>query len=218
MCHTLGYHRRSTLIHEDVATADIKRHIFWQLYMLDKNLSLNLGRSSNFQDSDIDAEFFTPDTNPTQRPWDMMTLATIVFAKVQGQVYDKLYSASAFSSSPIDRSTAISELSTQVLALRDQLVSVSLRFFATRPRLTISQIDVSTAHYHERLQGMVDCADFISCSVLTVIYRAQPSPGSKTEISAKCYDAARLSLESHLRCFAQFRDRDVTQQSEYVNW
>ncbi|KAH0382968.1 putative C6 transcription factor, partial [Aureobasidium melanogenum] len=85
MCHTLGFHRKSSLAHEDQESADIKRHLFWQLYMLDKNLSLNLGRGSNFPDADIDAEFYTPSTNPAQRPWDLMSLATILFAKLQGQ-------------------------------------------------------------------------------------------------------------------------------------
>ena len=65
---------------------------------------------------------------------------------------------------------------------------------------------------------MVECADFISNSVLTVIYRAQLQPNSTTAVSSKCHLAARQSLENHLRCFAQFRDRDVMQQSEYVNW
>ena len=124
MCHTLGYHRKSTIAHDDPVTANIKRHVFWQLYSMDKNLSLNLGRGSNFQDSDIDADFFTVSDNLTQRPWDMMALATILFAKVQGQVYDKLYSASALKSPHEERSLAIDDLSAQLLELRNQLVSV----------------------------------------------------------------------------------------------
>ncbi|KAH0350592.1 putative C6 transcription factor, partial [Aureobasidium melanogenum] len=123
MCHTLGFHRKSSLAHEDQESADIKRHLFWQLYMLDKNLSLNLGRGSNFPDADIDAEFYTPSTNPAQRPWDLMSLATILFAKLQGQVYDKLYSASAMNSSLEERSRVVDELSSQVNALRNQLLS-----------------------------------------------------------------------------------------------
>jgi hypothetical protein len=125
MCHTLGFHRKSSLAHEDQESADIKRHLFWQLYMLDKNLSLNLGRGSNFPDADIDAEFYTPSTNPAQRPWDLMSLATILFAKLQGQVYDKLYSASAMNSSLEERSRVVDELSSQVNSLRNQLLSVS---------------------------------------------------------------------------------------------
>lgn len=93
--------------------------------MLDKNLSLNLGRGSNFPDSDIDAEFFTPSSIPAQRPWDLMSLATILFAKLQGQVYDKLYSASAMNSSLEERSRVVDELSSQVNALRNQLLSVN---------------------------------------------------------------------------------------------
>ncbi|KAI4726306.1 hypothetical protein E4T49_05947 [Aureobasidium sp. EXF-10728] len=202
MCHTLGFHRRSSLVHEARETADVKRHLFWQLYMMDKNLSLNLGRGSNFPDSDIDAEFYTPSSNPAQRPWDLMSLDTILFAKLQGQVYDKLYSASAMSSSLEERSRVVDELSSQVNALRNKLLS----------------IDFSGAYYQERLIGMAHSADFVCYSVLTVIYRAQPLTSSTTEISPRCYEAARLGLENHLRCFAQFRDRSVPQQAEYVNW
>lgn len=133
MCHTLGYHRKSTFVHDDPVTANIKRHVFWQLYSMDKNLSLNLGRGSNFQDSDLDAEFFTVSDNPTQLPWDMMALATILFAKVQGQVYDKLYSASALKSSLEERSLAIDDLSAQLIELRNQLVSVSEACLANTP-------------------------------------------------------------------------------------
>ncbi|KAI4743747.1 hypothetical protein E4T50_05859 [Aureobasidium sp. EXF-12298] len=201
MCHTLGFHRKSSLAHEDRESADIKRHMFWQLYMLDKNLSLNLGRGSNFPDSDIDAEFFTPSSNPAQRPWDLMSLATILFARLQGQVYDKLYSASAIESSIEERVRTVDELSSQVNALRNQLLS----------------IDFNGAYYQERLLGMASSADFVCYSVLTVIYRAQPSTSNTTEISPRCYEAARLGLENHLRCFAQFRDRSVPQQAEYPN-
>ncbi|KAI5245615.1 hypothetical protein E4T42_06696 [Aureobasidium subglaciale] len=202
MCHTLGFHRKSSLIHEDPETADVKRHLFWQLYMLDKNLSLNLGRGSNFPDSDIDAEFFAPSSNPAQRPWDLMSLATILFAKLQGQVYDRLYSASAINSSVEARTRAIDELSYEVNALRNQLLS----------------IDFTGAYYQERLLGMAQAADFVCYSVLTIIYRAQPLTSSTTEISPKCYEAARLALDNHLRCFANFSNRSVDQQAEYVNW
>lgn len=65
---------------------------------------------------------------------------------------------------------------------------------------------------------MAQAADFVCYSVLTVIYRAQPLTSSTTEISPQCYEAARLGLENHLRCFAQFRNRSVPQQAEYVNW
>ncbi|TIA49258.1 hypothetical protein D6C77_09624 [Aureobasidium pullulans] len=198
-CHTLGFHRKSTLSHEPRETADIKRHLFWQLYMLDKNLSLNLGRGSNFNDSDIDAEFFTPSTHPQQRPWDLMSLDTILFARLQGQVYERLYSASAIEAGVDERAAAIEELSSQVNALRNQLLS----------------IDFTGAYYQERLIGMAHSADFVCYSVLTVIHRARSLTTAATEISPKCYEAARLGLENHLKCFAQFRNRSVPQQAEY---
>lgn len=194
--------------------------------MLDKNLSLNLGRGSNFNDSDIDAEFFTPSTHPQQRPWDLMSLDTILFARLQGQVYERLYSASAIEAGVDERAAAIEELSSQVNALRNQLFSVSfslpllsalINTHITDARV-FSQIDFTGAYYQERLIGMAHSADFVCYSVLTVIHRAQSLTTTATEISPKCYEAARLGLENHLKCFAQFRNRSVPQQAEYVNW
>lgn len=124
MCSMLGYHRKSTLDGDQFAVAETKRHAFWKLYTMDKNLSLNLGRTSNFPDYDIDAELFTPSTNLKQRPWDLMALATIKFAKVQGQVYNRLYSASAPRAYFEERSRAIDELSTELSCVHNELIAV----------------------------------------------------------------------------------------------
>lgn len=37
-------------------------------------------------------------------------------------------------------------------------------------------------------------------------------------VSTKCFNAATLALQSHLKCFAYFRDRKIHKQAEYVNW
>lgn len=65
---------------------------------------------------------------------------------------------------------------------------------------------------------MAACADFITYSILTIIHRAQTRPSNAMAISTKCFDAATLALQSHLKCFAYFRDRKIHKQAEYVNW
>ncbi|XHG01002.1 hypothetical protein AWENTII_004408 [Aspergillus wentii] len=202
LCQTMGLHRSSTVKNDPTPIAEAKRHVFWSLYMIDKNLSLNIGLTSHFQDHDIDADFFTPSTDPKQRPWDLMALTIIKFSAIQGRIYDRLYAVSGGKMSSEEKGAAIEVLSGDLVTVRDELLS----------------IDVSTGLYSESLHGMAACADFIAYSVLTVIYRAQTLPSNAMSISTRCLEAATLALQSHLKCFAQFKNRKTHKQAEYVNW
>ncbi|KAF5864555.1 hypothetical protein ETB97_007387 [Aspergillus alliaceus] len=202
MCQTIGLHRNSTTKDDPFTLAETKRHVFWLLYTIDKNISLNLGFTSHFQDHDIDADFFTPSEHQQYRPWDLMTLVTAEFATIQGRVYDELYSISASRASDEKRLSSIEKLSMDLIAVRDKLLA----------------IDVSTGLYAESLHGMAACADFITYSVLTVIYRAETRPRNAMAISSRCYEAATLALHSHLKCFTYFRGRQTHKQIEYVHW
>lgn len=124
MCQIMGYHRSPALRNDPPQLAEAKRHVFWSLYTIDKNLSLNLGLTSHFQDHDIDVEYFTPSQNLQLRPWDLMALVIIKFSAIQGQVYDRLYSVSASKTSPDEKAGYIEKLSTDVIAVRDELLAV----------------------------------------------------------------------------------------------
>lgn len=126
MCQSMGLHRSAALKHDPVPIADAKRHAFWSLYTIDKNLSLNLGLASHFQNHDIDAEFFAPSDNPQYRPWDLMTLTTIDFATLQGRIYDRLYSTSATQATESERLKSIEELSSDLMLVRERLLGVSV--------------------------------------------------------------------------------------------
>lgn len=124
MCQTLGFHRSPTLNNDESPAAEAKRHVFWSLYTIDKNISLNLGFTSHFQDHDIDADLFKPSSNPSQRPWDMMALVTVEFASIQGRVFDQLYSARAMNETDEKRAGTVHQLSLDLIAVRDKLVAV----------------------------------------------------------------------------------------------
>ncbi|KAB8069549.1 C6 transcription factor [Aspergillus leporis] len=202
MCQTIGLHRDSTTKGDSSALAETKRHVFWSLYTIDKNISLNLGFTSHFQDHDIDTALFAPSDHEQYRPWDLMTLVTLEFATIQGRVYDELYSVSASRASDQERLNAIEKLALDLIAVRDKLLA----------------IDVSPGLYADSLHGMAACADFITYSVLTVIYRAETRPRNAMAISSRCYEASTLALHSHLKCFNYFRGRQTHKQIEYVHW
>lgn len=90
-------------------------------------MSLNLGVTSHFQDHDIDADLFAPSDRPQQRPWDLMTFVIVEFSRLQGQVYDRLYSTSASNASAAERSETVEKLSSDLMTVRDKLLAVCIR-------------------------------------------------------------------------------------------
>lgn len=110
LCQILGYHREVVVARDPPNLADAKRHVFWMLYMMDKNLSLNLGWTSSFPDYDIDTNVFSPSSDPRFRPWDHTMIAFIELSRLQSQLYDKLYSVRARREPPEVRSQVIEEL------------------------------------------------------------------------------------------------------------
>lgn len=59
-------------------------------------------------------------------------------------------------------------------------------------------------------------ADSISYAVLTVVYRAGICSTDTIAISSQCYHAAKRSLGTHLKCFADLESRSIYQQIDYV--
>ncbi|KAL4985588.1 fungal-specific transcription factor domain-containing protein [Aspergillus falconensis] len=211
MCQTLGLHRNPTTLSDPAPLADSKRHAFWSLYTIDKNVSLNIGVTSHFQDHDIDTALYTPSTDEKQRAWDLINLITVEFAAIQGKVYDQLYSVSAMRINEEEKMKRIHGLSVDLIAVKNRLLGIDVS-----PDLL----------YSDSLHGMTACADFIAYSVLTVIYRAQTQTqpqcqdqhrASAMAISSQCYEAASLALHSHLKAITYFRDRKAHKQAEYVN-
>ena len=84
--------------------------------MIDKIMSLNLGRASSFPDYDIDVEIFVLNRDLSFCAWDKVLVAFIELCKLQGQMYDELYSARARRQSPEIRSRIIDERASSLFA------------------------------------------------------------------------------------------------------
>ncbi|RPB24981.1 hypothetical protein L211DRAFT_132596 [Terfezia boudieri ATCC MYA-4762] len=107
LAQAMGLHRRVDPNSNGLTSADIelRKYIFWTLYVLDKSFSLSFGRTSCFQDYDCDVELpKSSDTppGPDMAPIDVMACfqpeyfrAMVELAKLQSAVYKKLYSARA---------------------------------------------------------------------------------------------------------------------------
>jgi hypothetical protein len=86
---TGGYHRNECIVSEAPLTGQKKANLFWQIYCLDRGLSLRLGRASNIRDCDISIprecnfEGFQPLLGVGIPNW-------IVLGTLQGRIYEEL--------------------------------------------------------------------------------------------------------------------------------
>lgn len=97
LCQSLGYHRINTMVNDNPEDRQTKIQIFWMIYMLDKTLSLRLGRSSILQDWDISLPFVVSSNPDDKNPESSDMLSYwIKVARVQGLTYEKLFCPAAF--------------------------------------------------------------------------------------------------------------------------
>ncbi|KAJ4401297.1 hypothetical protein N0V91_008073 [Didymella pomorum] len=101
----LGYHRYQTFQNDEEEERNSKVHLFWMIYMFDKQLSLRLGRASVIQDWDMSLPLITSTPTPAAMALgaSQMMAYWIKVAKVQGQTYEKLFSPAAFLKNPEER-------------------------------------------------------------------------------------------------------------------
>ncbi|KAG6993754.1 hypothetical protein G7Y79_00051g086740 [Physcia stellaris] len=91
LCLDAGLHR----LNDDSPDPqlNLKKRCFWAVYALEKIQALSFGRASNMQDFDITTSY--PNMYPWLRhgPWHELSYCFWDVAKVQSQIYEKLYSA-----------------------------------------------------------------------------------------------------------------------------
>lgn len=113
LCLTLGYHRKGLTHEDDLA----KRRIFWFVYILERDISLQLGRSSQVQDEDIDTPKPEPSMDAGRRPWDILVLRSIEVAKIEGRIYRDLFCAAALGELSAVRTQRVRTLASDLDAL-----------------------------------------------------------------------------------------------------
>ena len=91
LCLDAGYHRLTDDSNDP--NLNYKKHCFWNIYILDKGMALNFGRTSNLQDFDITTGYPTSHPLPPDSPWHTLRLCSLDFSRVQSKIYEKLFSA-----------------------------------------------------------------------------------------------------------------------------
>ncbi|KAH6871432.1 hypothetical protein B0T10DRAFT_541511 [Thelonectria olida] len=203
MCQTLGYNKIPPT--EDAPRDGYNRQfLFWCVYMIDKGLSLRLGRSSVIRDLEIKVPYPATESE-VQNPLMDYFRTWVMVATVQGKTYEQLYSPEA--QSQIDG----------VREARVHLLAQELRNIAE---------DAQKTHVRHLFRVDGSLADFVSAadevlfsSLLTLIYRAVPVSKESTQpFSPSCIEAARQTLASHQRCMEIIGRDDASLLSPYMHW
>ncbi|KAH8585442.1 fungal-specific transcription factor domain-containing protein [Bisporella sp. PMI_857] len=202
LCQSLGYHREAEVARGPPEQADAKRHIFWMLYMIDKVMSLYLGRASSFPDYDIDVEIFPPNQDSRFWAWDKVLIGFIELCRLQGQMYEELYSVRARRELPETRLRMIEERVSSLFAWH-----VSLKKIATEHSQDKRDLDL-----------IISWSDFFYYYILTLLYGAKTSSDAATHISSQRYKAARLGLLCHMQNCAELSSSKTPGMRVYSGW
>ncbi|KAI0522098.1 hypothetical protein F5B22DRAFT_660463 [Xylaria bambusicola] len=204
MCRTLGYHQIHTMKDDMPQTKADKSLLFWCTYMLDKALSLRLGRASILQDYDISLPHVTPDAKAAYPGKEVMTL-WIQHARVLGRIYERLYSPGALRQPDTVRIEQVNLLAAEQQRLMASTVSL-LREFETA-------VDGEARMFALTLKS--DEVSFLASLSLT--YRALPPNGPRSRTFAdECIDAARASMRCHLEATAMMDEQSL--KIVYIHW
>ncbi len=119
LCQILGYHRaRAAAAPHDNETAEAI--LFWMTYILDKGMSLSLGRASTIQDYDITLPRTVRKLSVGDE-WRSLLNAWIKHAEIQGNIYERLYSPPALAQPEEQRLRAARALAEEMKILGAQL-------------------------------------------------------------------------------------------------
>ncbi|KAJ4027050.1 hypothetical protein NW752_002011 [Fusarium irregulare] len=201
-CQMLGYHREVTYQKDQSGFAENKRRLFWTLYVMDKTNSIHLGNASRVQDIEVDAHWPSVPDDLAEKPWIELFHLVIRLAKIQGLIFDKLYSVAALQSPAVERRQWI-----------DSLVADAHRW-----RHDLDNVDGSQVRFKKILELSKVHWDIQYYSTLTTLLRAPAMPGVGTDMTSQCFQAARLALKSHLRAFSGYGGEKMFTKADYIDW
>ncbi|PCD26305.1 hypothetical protein AU210_012735 [Fusarium oxysporum f. sp. radicis-cucumerinum] len=208
LCQTLGYHQLSPsqdgTVSDDVKT---KQLLFWMTYLMEKSLSLRVGRSSATQDWDITTPMLSLHEGPSSL--DASVALWIDTARCQGNIYKQLYSPEALAQPPDVRQSRVEVLSTELYRLDKKSREIS---------------DHHLQHARDKFgQSMIEFLtlsdDVMRASLLTLVYRASPPPKEPpSALTRSCVEAARMTMQRHHEFLVTFKDINPLYLSTYVHW
>lgn len=186
------------------------------MHKIEKGLSLRLGRASNIRDSEITIPFDKKDALHSR------------LARIQGRIYDRLYSPAALGQDVEERGRVAEALAGELRQLIDDMhveIFVRLCRFSMSLGLADQMLQSATTAQSTDLEADPMRVIYLQCdlvcqlSCLALILRAIPG-SSSTGVSDQCVQTARQALDTHQECMIAVRSRknDSSQVTKYINW
>ncbi|KAI1483483.1 fungal-specific transcription factor domain-containing protein [Daldinia eschscholtzii] len=205
MCRTLGLHQVHSMKDDSPQKKADKSLLFWCTYMLDKGLSLRLGRASILQDYDISLPHIVPETRAATYPSNEVMTLWIKHAQIQGRIYERLYSPGALRQSETYRAEQVNILSSE----QKHLMAESLALYA--------EFKASDAAEGRMFAIMLKSDEVSYLSSLALTYRAMPPTGTRSHtFSDECIDSARAAMACHQEAMEMMDDQSL--KIVYIHW
>ncbi|KAL0779004.1 hypothetical protein CaCOL14_003488 [Colletotrichum acutatum] len=208
MSQTLGFHSHVAMTQDNPEVQKEKRRIFWLVYVLEKGLSLRMGRSSTIRDGDITIPRPRSDTVSNA---DMMSIfpGSTEFATIQGMVYDQIYSPAALMQPQSVRVERARRLGADLEMHMRSVMDHRKRYIGTVREII-----------GEQLQEAFIRTDTVNqLSLCCLIHRAiPPEAGEISAFGGACIASARQALEEHQRCMILVAGMEEYYLEAYINW
>ncbi|KAI1378884.1 hypothetical protein F4677DRAFT_443364 [Hypoxylon crocopeplum] len=198
LCQRLGYHRPRPRESAQPLRAAQER-LFWTVYRFDKGLSLRLGRLSNISDAEIMLSIDPDELRSTR------------VGRIQGKVYDQLYSPAGLSRPDTERGYLAEILAGE---LRELINETHDEIFDATAQPSGREADPMRVVY-------LQCDLVCQSSLLVLIMRAVPTNHAIVNcVSDECVAVARETLDKHHRCMMDLRScvNDPFMVPRYISW
>ena len=178
---------------------------------------MNFGRTPSLLDFDITVSYppFPGDTTYA------LPAINLDFSRVQGKLYQRLYSGQAQRAKSEVRSKSVWEIASELNSLLDRLkVRPTAVEFARD--LSIEQLveEKAPEDLREFLQDPVKMSEMLININLTLAYKQLPTaePSHPFRFAEQCVAAARKSLELHQNLSSTFLSRTSLSFRMYIEW
>ncbi|KAI1080113.1 hypothetical protein F5B20DRAFT_540812 [Whalleya microplaca] len=205
MCRTLGLHQILSMKDDPPSVLQTKSLLFWCTYMLDKALSLRLGRASILQDYDISLPHIAPEAKASYPGKEVMTL-WIKHAQAQGKIYERLYSPGALRRADGFRREQVA------------LIAAEIKHLLAESTALLREFEDAAQSSESRMFALVLKSDEVSyLSSLALTYRAMPPAGNRSRtFSDECIDVARAAMHCHQEAIKMMDDQSL--KIVYIHW
>jgi len=209
ICQTLGWHQ---FVPNSDSTTDRKISLFWLTYLLDKGLSLRLGRPAVIHDDEITLPERL-DKVDIPGGWRDLLTQWIRHSRLVGRAYQDLYSPSALRKSTQERD----ERSRNLMAALKSIMDDSLMPLGQAHLMERNAGDFGSAP-NRMIKTVLKADEVWYWTTLTFIRRAVPSTeGGHGSISPACLESARMAFEAHGECM-RMTDPNSETKALYLLW